>query len=97
MAESGWASARPPRSSRGYGWMHVKLRNKWKHVIAQGRTPCWRCTVIIRPNEEWHLGHDDEGNYKGPEHKECNLKAASKRAHEIRNSKNPLPAPQTKW
>lgn len=96
--EHGWKGAKPPRESRGYGYRHVVERRKWAPIVALGRTACWRCNVLIKPNEPWHLGHNDERTaYNGPEHKACNLLAASKRAHEIRNNKNPEPTPQTQW
>lgn len=94
----GWSSRRPPRNDRGYGNQHIKERNRWAPIVAQGRTPCAKCSVLIKPNEEWHLGHnDDRTAYTGPEHKECNLKAASARAIAIRNNKNPDPSPNTNW
>lgn len=99
MAEKhGWKNRKPARETRGYGYQHVRIRRKWIPIVALGRTACARCQVLIKPNEEWHLGHNDERTgYNGPEHKDCNLKAASKRAHEIKANKNPEPTPQTEW
>lgn len=94
----GWRNSKEPRYERGYGWGHAQERKRWAPIVAQGRTPCWRCHIIIKPNEKWHLGHDDDGKeYKGPEHAECNIKAASRRAVEIRLNRNPEPSPQTEW
>jgi hypothetical protein len=62
-------------TSRGYGYGHRQLRAWWVPRVASGLVKCWRCGVVIRADEQWHLGHDD-GNrnvYKGPEHVVCNV------------------------
>jgi len=96
--QHGWRRAKAPKDSRGYGWQHVQERRRWEPVVATGRVSCWRCHILIAPNSKWHLGHNDEGTeYKGPEHASCNIEAASRRAVEIRQNKNPDPLPQTEW
>lgn len=93
----GWRNAKP-YGDRGYGWQHKRERARWIPIVAMGRTACWRCQLLIKPSDAWHLGHnDDRTGYMGPEHKDCNIGAASRRAHEIRNNVNPLPIPETRW
>jgi hypothetical protein len=61
--------------SRGYGRAHQKLRNHWRPLVEAGGVVCWRCGLVIDPEDAWHLGHDDHdrGVYRGPEHVGCNL------------------------
>lgn len=94
----GWRSTKAPTVQRGYGNQHKRERRRWAPIVALGRTACHRCQLLIRPNQPWHLGHNDERTaYLGPEHAACNLQAASRRAHEIRDNVNPPPVPQTNW
>ena len=62
--------------ARGYGYAHRQLRAWWAPRVATGLVQCWRCGVVIRADESWHLGHAD-GNrhvHKGPEHVDCNCR-----------------------
>ena len=61
-------------SQRGYGHAHRQLRAWWAPRVATGLVRCWRCAVLIRPEDGWDLGHAD-GNrhvHRGPEHHLCN-------------------------
>jgi len=67
-------------STRGYGYGHRRLRQWWAPRVATGLVRCWRCGVVIRSGEAWHLGHDDVNRqvYKGPEHVDCNCATKSR-------------------
>ncbi len=75
-----WAN-RAPAHLRGYDTNHRRLRSAWATKVSAGGVACWRCTQPIAPNEPWELGHDDDrpGQYKGPEHKDCNQRAGSEK------------------
>lgn len=76
--------ARGTSTQRGYGWTHIQLRAKWAVSVSTGTVECWRCSKLIQPTDEWHLGHDDNDRtvYRGPEHAHCNLSAAGKASHQ---------------
>ena len=69
----------------GYGYQHQQMRLALEPVVALGETVCTRyghpqfpdCRGIIKPTDEWELGHDDadKSRYTGPEHKGCNRRA----------------------
>ena len=63
-------------SLRGYGYAHRRLRAWWTPRVATGLVRCWRCQVVIRADESWHLGHvdGDSSRYRGPEHVDCNCR-----------------------
>ena len=53
--------------------------------VASGAARCSRCGLPIAAGEEWHLDHsDDRRSYLGPSHAACNLRAASAKAHALR-------------
>lgn len=95
----GWTTQKLPSHLRGYGPAHKKLRAQWAVAVNRGGVNCWRCGQVIVPGSDWQLGHDDNDRtqYKGPEHRSCNLGGASAKAHAIRRNKDPKPNPQTKW
>lgn len=74
---------RGTRAQRGYGGSHRALRSWWQPQVEAGTVHCWRCRVLIRPGESWHLGHDDvdRSQHRGPEHQLCNTSAAGTSAH----------------
>lgn len=71
--------------SADYGRKHRKLRAQLAPIVALGQTMCSRyghpqfpkCPGLIRPDEPWDLGHDDDDSriYTGPEHRYCNRHA----------------------
>lgn len=77
--------SRGTTTERGYDHNHRKLREAYKPLVASGKAHCWRCVErglppeqsLIRPNEPWDLGHDDDDRtrYRGPEHQRCNRAA----------------------
>lgn len=82
-------------SARRYGYAHRKIRTWWVPRVATGLVQCWRCGIVIRADEQWHLGHDD-GNaqvYKGPEHIDCNCGTKSRDRH----GGDPLPRVDKWW
>lgn len=42
------------------------------------------CDEFIKPDADWHLGHDDNDRTKeiGPSCEHCNLSAAGKKSHQ---------------
>lgn len=78
---------RPNSSERGYNAAHRTLRKHYAFRVERGEVICWRCNKWIPPNSKWHLGHDDNdrSKYRGPEHEDCNVKAAAKKGARIRN------------
>ena len=69
-------------NARGYGSAHRRVRASLADVVARGDVPCARCGQPIRPNDAWHLDHnDDRSSYLGPSHDTCNTSAGGKRAH----------------
>ena len=79
-----WAGGpRAPKKQRGYGYAYQKLR---KALLPQAYgTPCSRCGKPMLPGQELHLDHDDWDRTKlrGFSHRECNLRAAAKKARAI--------------
>lgn len=96
---SGWSTQKISSDKRGYGKEHRQLRAKWRPIVEAGGVICWRCDLEIMQGQEWHLGHADDNRqeYKGPEHKGCNIKGASAKAHSVRWNKDPAPTPRTNW
>jgi hypothetical protein len=74
----GGGGQRAKTSARGYGTAHQKLRKELSPKVEAGGVRCWRCGELIQPGEGWHLGHDDDDRriHRGPEHSDCNLRAA---------------------
>jgi hypothetical protein len=68
---------RPSSTARGYGSHHQRLRARWAPLVDDGLVACWRCTTLIAPGSDWHLGHDMRRQHVGPEHARCNLVAAA--------------------
>jgi hypothetical protein len=89
--------ARRSTTRRGYGWQHQRLRAYWRPLVQAGQVACARCGQPIRPDQAWHLGHDDHDRriYTGPEHAACNLAAAGRigRSRQL----SPKPKRVTKW
>jgi hypothetical protein len=91
--------ARKPQlsaSKRGYDKRHRALRALWAKRIAAGGVVCARpgCGRPILPGMLWDLGHHDwdRTQYRGPEHRICNRKAAGqKRQLLARAAKRPKP------
>ena len=69
---------RGSRAARGYGAKHQAERAALLRRQAAGEVlHCWRCGEPV--GTDWHLGHDDDRSVtRGPEHPECNLKAAGR-------------------
>lgn len=75
-------AARGSSSARGYGSAHRRHRASARPAVEAGHVICWRCGEPIVPGEAWHLGHDETGAERGPEHaSRCNLRAAGLAAH----------------
>ena len=74
-----WAKPRAKTSKRGYAGQHQKLR---KALLPKAYgTPCVRCGEPMLPGQVLHLDHNDtRTGYLGFAHKDCNLKAAAKKA-----------------
>jgi hypothetical protein len=65
-------------TARGYGFAHQMTRRRLAPLVATGTVICPRCKKPIRPGQNWHLGHRDDGHgYNGPEHAWCNTRAAA--------------------
>lgn len=79
-----WAGApKTPKKERGYGYAFQKLR-KALLPSAYG-TPCSRCGLPMLKGQELHLDHDDWDRTKirGFSHRECNRRAAARKARAI--------------
>lgn len=73
---------RGSRVERGYGAKHVAARAEVEPAVLAGRVKCWRCGEPILADEEWDLGHLDDGRVGGPEHRRrCNRRAAALKSH----------------
>ena len=82
-------------TSRGYGTAHQAERRRWEPLVEAGVAVCVRCGVPIAPGTGWHLDHrDDKLGYLGVSHASCNLKAAGKRANELKREKQALDPPR---
>lgn len=69
-------------TARGYDAAHRSARASWEPIVQKGKTRCWRCNKIIQRGQAWHLGHDENGRQRGPEHaSDCNLRAAALKTH----------------
>lgn len=66
--------ARGSREARGYGHAHREFRKAFIPEHQEGTLICWRCRELIRPDEPFDLGHDDNDRnlYRGAEHQRCN-------------------------
>ena len=57
------------------------MRAEWARRMAAGVVKCARCGEVIRPGEDWDLGHvDGTLAYNGPEHARCNRATKTHRA-----------------
>jgi hypothetical protein len=76
-------------TDRGYGSDHGELRDQWARRVATGTVRCARpdCGELIHPDEAWDLGHDEQRNYRGPEHQGCNRTTRGP----LREPRNPNP------
>jgi hypothetical protein len=73
------------RHARGYTSAHVARRRQLEPLVATGQVSCSRCGELIQPDEAWHLDHrDDRRGYLGAAHAECNLRAAGRKRHGLR-------------
>lgn len=63
-------------ASRGYGYAHQRLREKWRPRVERGEVYCCLpgCGLLIFPGEAWDLAHDpmDKRRWLGPSHARCN-------------------------
>jgi len=86
-----WKPAKVSSTARGYGKAHKRLREQWAPLVAAGGVNCWRCGRQILPGTKWHLGHHDWNRsiYQGPEHAQCNLSGAAKKANRIQKFGKP--------
>lgn len=75
--------ARGNSNKRGYGVEHQLVRARLNLEVQTGTLACARCGKTIRPNQPWHLDHDDEdrGKYLGPSHAWCNASAGGRKSH----------------
>ena len=72
---------RGTRAQRGYDAAYDRARRDYKRRIDAGETIlCWRCSKPV--SADFHLGHDDDRNIIGPEHPDCNLRAAGIASHQ---------------
>jgi hypothetical protein len=81
---------RPTTSMRGYGSAHEALRRRLEPFVASGACRCARCGRLIRPGENWDLGHRDGSGktaYGGPEHANCNRRAGAEQTNAKRGRK----------
>ena len=89
-----YEARRGSRSDRGYDAGHVAERARVALDVAAGRVRCWRCDEPIAADEEWDLGHADDGRIAGPEHRgRCNRRAAALKGHGKEWSPAATPAP----
>jgi hypothetical protein len=81
-------------AERGYGQDHRQLRDHWAQRVATGTVRCARpdCGQPIHADEPWDLGHDEQRNYRGPEHRACN-RATRGALREARKPYRPPPDP----
>jgi hypothetical protein len=86
-----WTAPKAPKGDRGYGYQYQKLR-KALLPSAYG-TPCVRCGELMLPGQ---LDHDDwdRTKLKGFAHRECNIRAASKKARANRSPRSKGPSSQ---
>jgi hypothetical protein len=79
-----WAAPKAPKGDRGYGYAYQKLR-KALLPSAYG-TPCVRCGQLMLRGQKLHLDHDDYDRTKlrGFAHAACNIRAAAKKARQIK-------------
>jgi len=68
---------------RGYGWAHQQLRERVKRAVHASGVRCARCKLLIAPNQQWDLDHDDydRSRYLGASHRLCNQRAKTGRIH----------------
>jgi hypothetical protein len=72
---------RPSSDARGYR-DNQRLRREWAPRVATGTVRCWRCRELIAAGSNWHVGHGDHRELRGPEHAiECNLRTAGINSH----------------
>lgn len=75
--------ARGTRQQRGYDAVHDQLRAAWQRRMDRGEhiqctsPTCLTPEQAVDPND-WHLGHDEHRQHRGPEHPACNLTAAGR-------------------
>lgn len=75
----------PSTSARGYGSTHQRERAKWEPIVKRGDVKCARCQEVIKPDQAWDLGHnDDRTGYNGPECVPCNRGAGARNATAVR-------------
>ena len=82
-----------------WGHEHRKARAEWAELVSAGgvlchAVACRQASRLIVPPEPWDLGHDDQGNSRGPEHKLCNELAGLELGRALRYGQ---PPPQPKW
>lgn len=70
-----WERDRGSSTARGYDTQHRKLRAQWAPIVATGTVTCRRpgCGQLITALEPWQLGHDEQRQPRGPEHRDCNV------------------------
>lgn len=84
-------------TARGYGSAHQAERKRWEPMVAAGFVRCHAdvCKKVVRSNDpnarlispyqEWDLGHDYQtGQWRGPEHRECNRADGARRGNRLR-------------
>src|SRR4051794_13966257 len=70
------------RVLRTKGWK--RLRDEWRlRIDSQGGVACWRCGQLIKPGQQFHVGHlvdralgGDESQL-APEHVRCSTSAGA--------------------
>lgn len=80
---------RGSRQDRGYDQHHEQIRVWWQRCLDAGlAVVCWRCQQRIDPGESFDLGHDDQGQHRGPEHaNRCNRSAGGRLGAQVTNER----------
>jgi hypothetical protein len=78
--------ARKSTTTRGYGYLHQKMRERIAPQVEAGLLPCARCGLPILFGQAWELDHaPGKQGYLGPSHRKCNRRAGGKEGAAITN------------
>ncbi len=89
-------------TERGYGSDHQAERQRWVDIQREGgedeyghgalecrAVRCLMPTRWIMPGEAWDLGHDEQRQWRGPEHESCNRSEGGARGARMRGQGRP--------